>query len=499
MNDKDFGGRVGVVGSGRSIYVLSLFLLNIGLARSMGSELFGSFLQVFMFSALFTVLCLGVPQTMYFFLPRLTAEERPGFLGQTILLLAFNGIVIALGLVVFAPYLAGMQDNPGIAGNLRIFGLYGAFLIGSSFADPLFITFKRIKYLFILSVLHGFFFIGLTIWQYVTGAGPRSLFIAMAVFGFMKLALAVTFMYRMRPVIGDIRYFGGKRMLLLQLSFSLPVALSNTVDIISAWLDKFVISIFFGPAGLGIFYIGAIEIPFVSVLLSSVYSVVSPVINKLHHEGDIAGFAGFVKKTIKFTAKMIWPLFIYLMVFADHIIPVVFGEGYEGSVLPFRIYLLMMPLRIALYGVIVIALGHSRMVFWAALTALGVNFSLNLLLVRLIGFPGPAVATVISTYIHVTVLVVFIMRTAKLRLGDLFPLRALFDIGIISLISGMISYLLTRGFPNIHISEVWLIILSLSIFVGSYIFLGSKAGPLTLPSLMDILEGNISGKKNKRT
>ena len=83
IDDKSFGGKVGVVGSGKSIYVISLFLLNVGFARSMGTEQYGSFLQVFMFTALFMILSMGIPETMYFFLPRLTDEERPRFLGQT--------------------------------------------------------------------------------------------------------------------------------------------------------------------------------------------------------------------------------------------------------------------------------------------------------------------------------------------------------------------------------------------------------------------------------
>ena len=490
LDDKSFGGKVGVVGSGRSIYVLSLFLLNIGLARSMGSEQFGSFQQVFMFTALFMIISMGIPETIYFFLPRLTPEERPGFLGQTLLMLGINGIVIALVFLIASPALASIQKNPHIVTNLKIFGVYGAFLVGSAFADPIFITYNRLKYLFIISASHGLFFLILTGWQYFAKTPTYFLFIAMAVFGVCKYVLAFYFLYKMRPDIGKISYFGGKHMVLLQLSFALPIALTNTIDIISTWLDKFVISIFFGPEALGVFYVGAIEIPLVGVLLSSVYSVISPILNKMHHEGNIADFSGLINKTMKFTAKLIWPFCIYLMFFADHLVPLVFKTGYEGSVAPFRIYLLVMPLRIALYGVIIIALGRPRIVFIGAAGTMVLNLILNLVLVKTIGFLGPAISTVITTYLHVIFLVVYILVNLKVSVKDIFPGKTLFDIGISSVIAAMVAYMLTRLAGN----DLSTIISSLLIFFGAYIFLGTKAGFLSFKSVLDLAKGGFVDK-----
>ncbi|MBN1291478.1 MAG: oligosaccharide flippase family protein [Candidatus Latescibacteria bacterium] len=495
IDDKSFSGKVGVVGSGRSIYVISLFLLNIGLARSMGSVQFGAFQQVFMFTALFMIVSMGVPETVYFFLPRLTPEERSGFLGQTLLILGINGILIALVFWIAAPLLAGIQKNPHIITNLKIFGVYGAFLVGSAFADPIFITFNRLKYLFIISASHGLFFIILTGWQYFAKIPAHILFTAMVVFAVCKYMLALYFLYKMRPDIGKISYFTGRHMVLLQLSFALPVALTNTIDIISTWLDKFVISIFFGPEALGVFFVGAIEIPLVGVLLSSVYSVISPILNKLHHNNDIAGFTGLINKTIKFTAKLIWPLCIYLMFFADHLVPLIFKSGYEGSVAPFRIYLLIMPLRIALYGVIIIAIGKPRIVFLGAAGTMVMNLILNLVLVKTIGFLGPAISTVITTYIHVIFLVTYILFDLKVPLKDLIPGKTLFDIGISGVIAAMVAYMMTRLVGT----DLGAVISSLLIFFGAYIFLGTKAGFLSFHNIMDIAKGGFGGKNDENS
>ena len=494
LEERGVKGSIGVVGSGRSIYVLSLFLLNIGLARSMGVEGFGAFQQVFMFSAFFVVLTLGIPDTLYFFLPRLTPEERPGFLGQTIFFMILNGLALSLLLWFGAPWLAQFQKNPDIASNIRIFGFYGAFYVASAFADPIFIIFKRVRYLFLLSASHGVFFIVLTVWQYTTGVPASSLFTAMAVFALCKLLLALALVRHMRPIIGNISWTGGRRMTLLQLSFALPVAFSSTIEIISTWMDKFVVSFYLGKEALGVFYVGAIEIPLIAVLLSSTYSVVSPVLSSMQHRGDYDGFADLVKQTFLFTAKFIWPLWLYLLIFADRIIPLVFGQDYAAAVLPFRIYLLLMPLRIALYGAIVIALGKPRVVLWTALGVLLLNFVLNVILVTHIGLAGPAIATVVSSYVHVAVLVWVVMRATGAGIHKLLPFGGLLEIGGVSGLSAVLVFPLV----SMHIveSDFLAVTVSLVVFTIAYVYLGKKTGFIRLLSLKDIREGGFGGGKS---
>ena len=429
---------------------------------------------------------------MYFFLPRLSEDERPLFIGQTLLLLVLSGIFVALLLWFGASALAETQGNPFIEKKLKLFGIYGAFIIASSFADPVFIYFKRIRYLFMLSAFHGLFFIALTLWQHFTKSTIMMLFTAMGIFGAFKFILALLFLYKIGPQTGTIRFLGGKQNILLQLSFALPIALSNSIDLISRWLDKFVISIFLGAEQLGVFYVGAIEIPFVSVFVATVYSVIAPSLNSYQHDENYEKFVKLITQTLKFTAKFIWPLCAYLFVFADHLIPLVFTGHYDGAVAPFRIYLSLMPVRIFLFGVIIIALGQPRIVLWAALGSLIVNLVLNIILIIYIGFLGPAIATVVSTYLQVIGLLWFILKHLKIRIEELIPFKTLFDTGLTGILSVGIAFALTRAYLN----DLKVVLISLTIFLGAYIFLGSRAGLFRILNLKDLKEGNFLGKKD---
>jgi len=486
-----FQGKAGIVGFCRSLYVGSVLILNIGLARAMGPEAFGSFQQVFIFNALFLILTLGIPETLYYFLPRFAEEDRPRFLGQTLQILLLSGIA-CIGLFwLIAPYLASVQHNPAIVGELRIFGIYGAFVIASSFSDPVFIWFKRIRNLFLLNVFHAVFLLGLTAWYYFTKGSASVIFAAMAVFGACKFVLALWLLYGMRQETGEIHFFQGKSTILLQLSFALPIVMSSTIDIISRWLDKYVVSFFFGAEALGVFFVGAIEVPFIGVFVSSVYSVISPVLNTLHYKGDFRGFAKVVTKAFKFTTKIIWPVFIYLFIFADHIIPLVFRESYEGAVAPFRIYLTMLPLRVASYGVIVVAIGRPRAVLQCAFLSLTANVILNIVLALQIGFIGPALATVISTWIHVGMLLTIIVTEIRIDLADIVPFRHLFTVAATAGLSGLAAYSLTLGLTE----DVETIAISLIIFVALYFFLGSKAGLIRYSDFLELAGGTSGGKK----
>ncbi len=484
------GGRAGAVGFCRSLYVGSVLLLNIGLARRMGAEQFGSFQQVFIFSALFLILTLGVPETMYFFLPRLKEHERGRFLGQTLTVLVGAALFCVALFWAGAPFFARMQHNPDIVKELRIFGIYGAFLVASSFADPVFITFQRVRYLFVLNSLHAAFFLGVTIWFYTAGVTAADLFFAMAVFGSVKLLLTLVFLLRMRQVLGDLRFRGGRNTLLLQLSFSFPIMLTSTIDIVSRWLDKFVVSVFFGTEALGVFFVGAMEIPFIGVIVSSIFSVVSPVLNSLHHKEDYAAFTRLASNTMKFSSKIVWPVFVYLFLFADHLIPLVFGEGFEGAVLPFRIYLFMMPLRIASYGVIVLALGQSRIIFWSALASLLANFVLNILLAMHVGFIGPAIATVVATWFHVYMLLYVTVRDLGIRYRDILPVSYFLSVAITCGLAATISY----GFTVSAGDDLVTMGLSFVIFTGSYVFFGSRAGIIRLAEFLELLGGGLRVK-----
>ncbi|MFC1490171.1 oligosaccharide flippase family protein [Candidatus Latescibacterota bacterium] len=485
-------GNNSAIGSGRGIYFFSLFILNIGMARSMGPAGFGSFQQIFIFSAFFTIFSLGIPETIYLFFPRLDVEEIPAFIGQTLLMLAAAGIMSGVLFWFTAPIIAGKLGNPSIVTELRVFGVYGTFLIVSTFADPIYIIFKNLKYLFILSAFHGLFFIVLTIWQYFTKCSLMTIFVSMSIFGLCKFLLALWFLKTIKLSVVKILFLRSRYSILLRLMYAFPVALTLASDVIFLWLDKFVILFFLGTESLGIFAAGTGDIPLISVFAVSLYSVIFPKLNSFRVNNNMDEFAKVITKLIKFSSKIIWPLCLYLFVFADHLIPLVYTEAFSGAVEPFRVYMILWPLKIIMLGVILTALGQQRVLLRVYFGSLVLNVFLTVFLVQRIGFLGPAIATAVSTCIQVMILMWLVLANLKVRLSELIPFDTLFYVALTSGLAGSISYILTRSYRN----DLIAVLMSLTIFVGAYIFIGSKLKMFRIISIMDLLGGDFFGKED---
>ena len=85
------------------------------------------------------------------------------------------------------------------------------------------------------------------------------------------------------------------------------------------------------------------------------------------------------------------------------------------------------------------------------------------------------------------------MVKLRIRINRLFPVRTLFDIGLTSILAVMIAYFLTWA----YMTDLKVVLMSLTIFVGAYIFLGSRAGLFRILSLTDLMEGYFFEKKDK--
>ncbi len=481
-----------VIGSGRGISVFGLFILTVVLARTLGPSGFGSFRQIYLFSALFMILSAGLPETLPYFLLKLDDSNRSAFIGRTLLLMMASGIFAGLLVWFGAPVFADMQGNPAIAPTLRIFGIYGAFFIVNAFFDPVFIVYGKINYVFILNVLRCVFYIALSVWQAISPLSVAELITTLTVFSGLISGLSGVLFMKMKPLETRALFGRVKYSILLQLVIALPVVLAYTADILSQWADKIVVSVFLGPEPFGIYSAAAIEIPFATVLIATVYGVAAPKLNALHSKNAYEELAMLLKKTATFSAKIVWPMCIYLLIFADHVIRLVFTREFEQAVIPFRFYLAMMPAGIISAGAVSRVLGRPRELIWIFLGLLTANVVFSIALVEWFGLVGPASATAAFAYVKTSSLIWYVRSKFGIRIGEILPFRTLGDTAMAGLLSGAISFILTRGYRG----DAKTVLMSLTIFTGAYIFIGAKLKLFRILSLTELLGGDIVGKKD---
>jgi len=141
-------------------------------------------------------------------------------------------------------------------------------------------------------------------------------------------------------------------------------------------------------------------------------------------------------------------VFVFCFIFGAEIIRILYTDLYQGSVLYFRIYLITILIRVASYGILFQAFNKTKVVMYNAIALLVVNLALNLILVKTMGMAGPAIATVLVTYLSVSIYLILIHSMLKMSLKSLFPLRQLGMTMVVALVAGIMAY-----FSTFHIDS----------------------------------------------
>lgn len=245
--------------------------------------------------------------------------------------------------------------------------------------------------------------------------------------------------------------------------YSLPLGLASIVGMLSVQLDKLVISGFFSPAQYAVFSIGAMELPFISILNNSVNAILLP-----HISSEPAKLAETYRASVRKNAIIIFPFAALGLIFAKPLITLLYTETYLASVPFFQVYLLNLPLRVATYGIIFMALGKTRYIMLNSLITLGLNLALNLILVNLMGMMGAVIATVTVTWLSVGIYLYWIRRVLRFDLAELFPLKALFKTALVVIFATLIAYSVFW-----ILGDAWILqFIALAVFLGVYLGLG---------------------------
>ena len=207
------------------------------------------------------------------------------------------------------------------------------------------------------------------------------------------------------------------------LRYGFPLALTGLAGMFAFQFDRLVVSRNFTPALYAVYAIGAVELPLSVIVQQAVNAVLVPAMTRHYAAGDMPGLTALWKRAIRRTSLVLLPTFVFFMLTAEETVRILYGAAYHESAVVFRIYLCLVPLRVATYGIITQAIGKTRVNLSASLVLLAVNAVLVLALVGPLGLPGPAVATVLATFITAGYYLIRLRGILNLRLRVLFPVR----------------------------------------------------------------------------
>ena len=205
------------------------------------------------------------------------------------------------------------------------------------------------------------------------------------------------------------------------LHYGLPLALTGLAGKFAFQFDRLVVSRDFTPALFAVYVVGAVELPLTVIVQQSVNAVLIPALARHFAAGDIPGMAALWRRAIRRTSLVLLPLFVFFMLTANETIHLLFGASYAQSADVFRIYLLLVPLRVATYGLITQAIGRTQINLTASFVLLALNAALVLALVGPLGLIGPALGTVLATFGMAIYYLIRLRAVLGLSVRALFP------------------------------------------------------------------------------
>lgn len=433
--------------AGKVVTSVASLIIAAVLARKLAPEEYGTYRQAFViywFSL--PVFLLGLPEALYYFLPGAGQKER-SVLAENVLLTSLSGTILAASLYLFiGDYAAGEFSNPRLKMVVPILALLVLFTFPASGASSCLVTKGKFVTAALLGV-SGQFIVGVLVITVVSiHPNAHAALRGHAVAAALILPVLLWAMFRSCEGIAAPSFKG----MVAQLQYAVPAGLAGVAGTVSMLIDKVLVSSQFAPSEFAEYVNGATELPLVGIVTSSVMAVILPEMSNQCRAGERRAALALWQSAASRTGLVIFPLMCFFFFMAKDFLVVLYSEQYASSAGIFRIYLLMLPLRVVTFGAALMVVGKGRLVLLAALAGLGGNLLGTPLCIRLMGIAGAAVSMVVTTYlIQVALLIGFIMREYQVALWRVLPFCRLGEILLLSL-AGLVvclPFVIVDGVP----------------------------------------------------
>jgi O-antigen/teichoic acid export membrane protein len=438
-------------------------------SRTLSVADYGTYLQTFLaydFAAPF--LTLGLPSALYYFLPR-TNDSQKGLVLENMLLLLFAASIFCLILVFGGSQLLAKRfNNPYLLATLKWMYFYPLYTFPVLIASTVWVVQNKIKLNAIFNVFTGLFLTILLILGSLMTKSYNTLILIRVLVPLLFFPMTIYLIFKFVPGKWDKPRISSMWSML---KFSIPLGLSSVIGTITIQLSSMIVALMTSPVDFAVYANGAKEVPLIGIITGSISVVIMAEMANKIKEGDLKMALELFRKSAIASASFLIPIMVFLMIYADSFIYILYSNKYTGSVTPFRIYLFSIPIRIVYYSAAFIALGKSKEILFRSVIDLGLTAIFSFLLLFWFGINGAPIALILTMFIWTVPYNLYTLaKEFNCKSTYIIPFSKVGKVFLISLIAGVVSSVLL--FIKLHL--LFLFIFGFTLFIIVYGVLAFK-------------------------
>lgn len=429
------------------------------LSRYLYKADYGTYKQVmYVYNTLLMVFTLGLPKAYSYFLPKNDIKYGNSIVSKINSMFFVLGLSFSLILFFGADIIGIILNNNELPKAIRYFAIAPAFILPAMGIEGIMSVYRRtiINTLYIVATrLLMLLFVTLPVIVYKAEANVAVIGFSMSSILSFIVALYVK-KIPFRGIQGEKTSLSYKEIL----RFSVPLAVASFGGIAIKAADQFFISRYYGSEIFADFANGAIELPFVGMVLGATATVLLPVFTKQISSDDKDGrsqIAALWSRATEKSAMILYPLVTFCLVFATEIMVFLYGSQYEQSGVYFRIMLLVNFFTVAPYYPIIIAYGKTDYYAKVHLLFAALIWIIDFIIVSIIKNPCSIAYSSISCHIlKIVVMAIYISTITGCKIKQMIPFKRLLEMMLICVCVSIVTRVLV---DMLHINNLLLYLL----------------------------------------
>ncbi|MDG1854772.1 MAG: oligosaccharide flippase family protein, partial [Verrucomicrobiales bacterium] len=385
------------------ITTLSTLAVAVALSRVLETKAeYGTYQQTLLvYTFIAPLLALGLPAATFYFIPRNRGKEKSVLINGLAALIT-SASLFALFCVTLGPiFIPNWFGNSHLLSTIPWLALYGPATLILIFISSALVAVGRPKTSAIFTAIFRLFMACAVVLSAIIYASVNISLGVQAIVCFVGAILGIGFIWQATSKSKSPSLLPSLSGVSTQLKYAVPLGLGAMMEGMALAIDKVIVSLFCSTEEYAVFVNGAMEVPLIAAITVAAGAVMLPEIVTAFSNNDRSKALELWKLMVKRVALFLLPAGFLFYLVSEELMVVLYSETFKESADPFRIYMLMLPARVAYFGMLFQGAGKTHLVLLRAVITLFLNTMITYFLVRKFGMSGAAWGTVAVVWFFV--------------------------------------------------------------------------------------------------